>query len=52
MNLEKQLKEKKELDKLLPFIEKIKEEYPTAKFSPLILGLNETDLKDGNLLEI
>ena len=54
MNLEKKLKdkEKDDLVEILPFAEKIKEEYPNAKFSPLILKLNESDLKTGNLLEI
>ena len=40
MNLEKKLKDREEKDDLvqiLPFAEKIKEEYPNAKFSPLIL---------------
>jgi len=37
--------------KIYPFIEKIKEEYKNAKFSSLILCLNETDLKTGDLKE-
>ncbi len=44
--------EKEELVRMLHVIEKIKEEYPNAKTSPLINSLNETDLKTRNLLEI
>jgi len=35
---------------MIPIMQKIKEEYSNANFSDLILGLNDTDLKTGNLL--
>ena len=33
------------------FPQKIKEDYPNAKFSPLLLCLNKKNLKSGSLLE-
>jgi hypothetical protein len=36
---------------LYPFAQKIIEDYPKAKFSPVLLCLNETNLKAGSLLQ-
>jgi hypothetical protein len=36
---------------LFPFAQKIKEDYPNAKFSPLLLCLYEPNLKAGDLKE-
>ncbi len=37
---------------LYPFAQKIKEDYQNAKFSPMLLCLNKTNLNTGSLLQI